>query len=137
MAVVWPSPLVTPTATPGMCPRICCGRVGPVNSLSFSLMTPTEAGVSARLSASRVPVTVTASSRRASSASPLPAATHKPPATHEITKLFFTCPPSLPFSDRDYPGHGAAPKCDTVSHPAKVRLSKGLSSHCDLDGVRV
>src|SRR3569623_3322493 len=128
MAVVWPSPLVTPTATPGMWPRLCCGWVGPEISMSSSPMTPTAAGVSARLSASRVPVTVTASSRRASSASPLPAATHNPPATQELTKHFFPCPPSLPFSDRDYPGHGAAPKCDTESHPGENPAEQGASA---------
>src|SRR5688500_553076 len=59
MAVVWPSPLVTPIETPGTWPRICCGCIGPVSLMSFSLTTPIDAGVSASGPFSRVPVMVT------------------------------------------------------------------------------
>src|SRR4051794_38334667 len=59
MAVVWPSPLVTLTATPGICDTSCEGCVGFTSSMDFAPMTPTDAGVSLNGTFSRVPVTWT------------------------------------------------------------------------------
>ena len=62
MAVVWPSPLVTDTPTPGIWERICWGCAGAVSFIEFGVRIPTDAGVSESGSGSRVAVITTSAS---------------------------------------------------------------------------